>query len=100
LLCEPSDILDMTNPEEIFVSSIIDTHPGYRVLAELGRELAQARRNRLPVLHEHSIWFWDPWTWQLGQLLELRTRILGMEEFRMRKREAIAAYRSQVTNLT
>jgi LmbE family N-acetylglucosaminyl deacetylase len=94
------DIIDTMNPEEIFVSSIIDTHPDHRVLAELMRELAQARHDRFPVLYEYPIWFWDPWIWRVRHLLELRTRIVRMEEFRMRKREAIAAYRSQVTDLT
>ena len=93
------DILDRMNPEEIFVSSIIDNHPDHRVLAELGRELAQARRDRFPVLYEYPIWFWDPRIWRVTRLLQLRTRIVRTEEFRTRKREAIAAYRSQVTNL-
>ena len=92
------DILDTMNPEEIFVSSIIDNHPDHRVLAELGRELAQARRDRFPVLYEYPIWFWDPRIWRGARLLELRPRIVRTEEFRTRKREAIAAYRSQVTN--
>jgi len=94
------DILDTMNPEEIFVSSIIDRHPDHRVLAELGRELVQARRDRFPVLYEYPIWFWDPRIWRVRHLLELRTRIVRTEEFQMRKREAIAAYHSQVTNLT
>ena len=93
------DILDTMNPEEIFVSSIIDNHPDHRVLAELGRELAQARRDRFPVLYEYPIWFWDPRIWRVTRLLQLRTRIVRTEEFRTRKREAIAAYSSQVTNL-
>ena len=93
------DILDTLNPEEIFVSSLIDNHPDHRVLAELGRELAQARRDRFPVLYEYPIWFWDPRIWSVRHLLELRPRIVRIEELRTRKREAIAAYRSQVTNL-
>lgn len=92
------DILETMNPEEIFVSSIVDTHPDHRVLAELGRELAQARPDRFPVLYEYPIWFWDPRIWRVTHLLELRPRIVRTEQFRMRKREAIAAYRSQVTN--
>lgn len=92
------DIRDAVNPEEIFVSSIIDNHPDHRILAELGRELMQARRDRFPVLYEYPIWFWDPRSWRIARLLELRPRIVRMEEFRTRKREAIAAYRSQVTN--
>lgn len=92
------DILDTVNPEEIFVSSIIDNHPDHRVLAELGRELARARRDRFPVLYEYPIWFWDPRIWHVARLLELRPRIVRTEEFRTRKREAIAAYCSQVTN--
>jgi LmbE family N-acetylglucosaminyl deacetylase len=93
------DIFHTMNPEEIFVSSIIDNHPDHRVLAELGRELAQARRDRVPVLYEYPIWFWNPRIWRVTPLLQLRTRIVRTEEFRTRKREAIAAYRSQVTNL-
>ena len=92
------DIFDTMNPEEIFVSSIIDNHPDHRVLAELGRELAQARRDRFPVLYEYPIWFWDPRILRVARLLELRPQIVRTEEFRTRKREAIAAYRSQVTN--
>lgn len=93
------DILYTVNPEEIFVSSVIDNHPDHRVLAELGRELAQARSDRVPVLYEYPIWFWDLRVWRVSHLLELRPRIVRTEEFRMRKREAIAAYRSQVTSL-
>jgi LmbE family N-acetylglucosaminyl deacetylase len=92
------DIFDATQPEEIFVSSIIDSHPDHRVLAELGRELANARRGRPLVLYEYPIWFWDPRIWRASELLNLRPRIVRIGEFRMRKREAIAAYRSQVTN--
>jgi LmbE family N-acetylglucosaminyl deacetylase len=95
-----ADILDSSTPEEIFVSSIIDTHPDHRVLAELGRELAHARSDRFPVLYEYPIWFWDPRIWRVKHLLGLRTRIVQTENFLMRKREAIAAYRSQVTNWT
>ena len=94
------DIFDKMDPEEIFAPSIIDSHPDHRVLAELGRELAHARSGRFPVLYEYPIWFWDPRIWRVKQLLELRTRIVRTENFLIRKREAIAAYRSQVTNLT
>jgi LmbE family N-acetylglucosaminyl deacetylase len=94
------EILDAMNPEEIFVSSIIDTHPDHRVLAELGRELLQARRDRFPVLYEYPIWFWDLRVWRVSKFRELRIRIVRTEEFRMGKREAIAAYHSQITNLT
>jgi LmbE family N-acetylglucosaminyl deacetylase len=93
------DIFDTMKPEEIFVSSVVDNHPDHRVLAELGRELAQARRDQVPVLYEYPIWFWDPRIWRVRDLLALRPRIVRMEEFRMRKHEAIAAYRSQVTNM-
>ncbi len=94
------DMLDQMNPEEVFVSSIIDTHPDHRVLAEVGHELAHARRDRFLILYEYPIWFWDPRIWRLRHLLQLRIRIVRAEEFRLRKRQAIAAYRSQVTNLT
>jgi LmbE family N-acetylglucosaminyl deacetylase len=94
------DCLVEMNPEEIFVPSIIDTHPDHRVLAELGRELAQACRDRFPRLYEYPIWFWDPRILRIRHLRELRIRIVRAEEFRMRKREAIAAYRSQVTNMS
>jgi LmbE family N-acetylglucosaminyl deacetylase len=93
------DILHAMNPEEIFVSSVIDNHPDHRVLAEIARGLAQTHRGRNPVLYEYPIWFWDPRIWRAKDLLRLRTRVVRTEEFRMRKREAIAAYRSQVTNV-
>jgi LmbE family N-acetylglucosaminyl deacetylase len=93
------EILDEMKPEEIFVSSIFDTHPDHRVLAELGRELAQLRPERPLALYEYPIWFWDPRLWRIRDLLELRTCVVRTEEFRIRKREAIAAYRSQVTDL-
>jgi LmbE family N-acetylglucosaminyl deacetylase len=92
------DIFDTMKPEEIFVSSVVDNHPDHRVLAELGRELAQARRDQVPVLYEYPIWFWDPRIWRVTRLLELRPRVVRTEEFRTRKREAIATYLSQVTN--
>jgi LmbE family N-acetylglucosaminyl deacetylase len=94
------DILDRVNPEEIFVSSIIDRHPDHRVLAEVARELACARRDRFPKLYEYPIWFWDLRLWRVRDLLKLRTRVVRAGEFQIGKREAIAAYRSQVTNLT
>jgi LmbE family N-acetylglucosaminyl deacetylase len=93
-----ADIIDTMKPEEIFVSSVIDNHPDHRVLGQLGRELAQARRDRVPKLYEYPIWFWDPRILRVRHFHDLRPRIVRMGEFRMRKREAIAAYRSQVTN--
>ena len=93
------DIFDTMNPEEILVSSVIDNHPDHRVLAELGRELAQARRDRVRVLYEYPIWFWDPRILRVRDLLALRPRIVRTGEFRMRKHAAIAAYHSQVTNI-
>jgi LmbE family N-acetylglucosaminyl deacetylase len=93
------DIFDKMNPEEIFAPSIIDSHPDHRVLAELGRELVQVRRDRLPRLYEYPIWFWNPRILRVRDLLELRICIVRTEEFRPRKRAAITAYRSQVTNL-
>jgi LmbE family N-acetylglucosaminyl deacetylase len=91
-------ILDRTNPEEIFAPSIIDTHPDHRALSELGRELVQARRGCSPFLYEYPVWFWDPRILRLRHLRKLRTRIVRMGEFGARKRDAIAAYRSQVTS--
>jgi LmbE family N-acetylglucosaminyl deacetylase len=93
-------ILERTKPDEIFVSSIIDTHPDHRVLAELGRELAQPGRNGSPILYEYPIWFWDPRRWRISELAGLRIRVVRTEGFLGRKSEAVAAYRSQLTNLT
>ena len=93
-------IVDMVNPDEIFVSSIIDSHPDHRVLAEVGRELARGSRNRSLMLYEYPIWFWDPKRWRVKEMAGLRVRIVRSEEFLTRKREAVAAYRSQLTNLT
>jgi LmbE family N-acetylglucosaminyl deacetylase len=93
------DLLETINPEEVFVSSIIDNHPDHRVLGELARELAQVRPGRPCRLYEYPIWFWDPRLWRIRDLLELRVCIVRMDEFRIRKHEAIAAYRSQVTSL-
>jgi LmbE family N-acetylglucosaminyl deacetylase len=92
------DIFEMMSPEEIFVSSVIDNHPDHRVLAEIARELAQPRGGHNPVLYEYPIWFWDPRIWHVKDLLGLRPLFVRSAEFRMRKREAIAAYCSQVTN--
>jgi LmbE family N-acetylglucosaminyl deacetylase len=94
------DIFDKMNPKEIFAPSIIDTHPDHRVLAAIGRELAQARRDRCPLLYEYPIRFWDPRILSIRHLLELRICIVRTAEFGPRKRAAIAAYRSQVTNST
>jgi hypothetical protein len=77
-----------------------DAHPDDRVLAELGRELARARRHRFALLYEYPIWFWDPRIRRIRYRCELRIRIVRTEKFRMRQRDTIAAYRSQVTNLT
>ena len=62
--------------------------------------MAQARENRRCGLYEYPIWFWDPRRWHIRDLLELRVCIVRTEEFRLRKREALAAYRSQITNLS
>jgi LmbE family N-acetylglucosaminyl deacetylase len=93
-------IFEQLNPDEIFVSSIIDTHPDHRVLGELGRELARSRRGHYPILYEYPIWFWDPQRWRLRELAELGVRIVLTGEFLANKHEAVAAYRSQVMNLT
>ena len=94
-----SNILSKMNLEEIFVPSIIDTHPDHRILAEVGRELAKAHRDR-PLLYEYPIWFWDPRIWRITQLLDLRPSVVRMEGFRTRKRNAVMAYRSQISNIT
>ena len=93
-----ADIIDQIKPEEIFVPSIIDAHPDHRVLAELGRELAQAGRDRFPRLFEYPIWFWDRRILSIRHLLQLRVCTVQIAQFLMRKHKAIAAYRSQVTN--
>jgi LmbE family N-acetylglucosaminyl deacetylase len=94
------DLLETINPEELFVSSIIDNHPDHRVLAELARELAQVRPGHPCWLYEYPIWFWDPRLWRVRDLLQLRVCIVRMDEFRIRKHAAIAAYRSQLANFT
>lgn len=93
-------VFDRINPDEIFVSSIIDSHPDHRVLAELGRELVRSRHGLFPTLYEYPIWFWDPRRWRVSELSGLRIRTVRTGEFLERKYEAIAAYRSQLTNLT
>jgi LmbE family N-acetylglucosaminyl deacetylase len=92
--------LDDLKPDEMFVSSMIDSHPDHRALAEVARELAQTRAQRLQGFYEYPVWFWDPRLWRIRDLFDLQVRIVRMDEFRLRKREAIAAYRSQITNLT
>jgi LmbE family N-acetylglucosaminyl deacetylase len=93
------DLLEAINPEEVFVSSMIDNHPDHRALAELARQLAQVRPGRPLRLYEYPIWFWDPRLWRIRDLLELRVCIVRIDEFRIRKHEAIAAYHSQISNL-
>jgi LmbE family N-acetylglucosaminyl deacetylase len=93
-----ADIIDQMKPEEIFGPSIIDAHSDHRVLAELGRELARARHDRFLRMFEYPIWFWDRRILSVKHLFQLRVCTVRMEQFRMRKREAVAAYRSQVTN--
>jgi LmbE family N-acetylglucosaminyl deacetylase len=92
------ELLETINPEEVFVSSIIDNHPDHRVLAELARELGQMRPGRPCWLYEYPIWFWDPCLWRIRDLLQLRVCVVRMDEFSIRKHEAIAAYRSQVSS--
>ena len=69
------------------------------MLAELARELAQVQPDRPCGLYEYPIWFWDPRLWRIRDLFELRVCIVRMDKFRVRKYEALAAYRSQITNL-
>jgi LmbE family N-acetylglucosaminyl deacetylase len=88
--------LDDFKPDEMFVSSMIDSHPDHRALAEAARELAQARAQRLRGFYEYPVWFWDRRLWRIRDLFDLQVRIVRMDEFRLRKREAIAAYRSQI----
>lgn len=94
------ELVDRINPEQIFVPSIIDRHPDHRVLAEFGRELAQSRQGGITALYEYPIWFWDPRLWSVSVLRALRIRTVRMEEFREHKCAAVAAYRSQIMNLT
>jgi LmbE family N-acetylglucosaminyl deacetylase len=91
------DILDRVQPDELFVPSATDVHPDHRALSEIGRTLAE-RYNRM-ILYEYPIWFWHPSVWRLGYFLKLRPRTVETGHFVLRKREAIEAYRSQVTNL-
>ncbi len=95
-----NDILDAVNPAEVLGPSVLDAHPDHRILAELGRELVRGRRADQPALYEYPVWFWDPRAWRVRDLLELRTRTVRTESFLGRKREALAAHRSQLTNLT
>jgi LmbE family N-acetylglucosaminyl deacetylase len=91
------DIVDRAQPDELFVPSATDIHPDHRALSEIGRTLA--KRYNSMILYEYPIWFWHPSVWRLRYLLKLRPRTVKTGHFLLRKREAIAAYRSQVTNL-
>jgi LmbE family N-acetylglucosaminyl deacetylase len=91
-------ILDLVNPEEVFVTSVIDAHPDHRVLARTTRDLVKARVGIK--FYEYPVQFWDPRLWRVRQLRERRIRRVRADKFLARKSQAITAYRSQVTDLS
>lgn len=103
-------------PADLFVSAAVDTHEDHRALnAALRAVVAEAGRD--VAVFEYPIWFEDPAAWvdrragparkavQAGirpvlGLARLRPCIVRTGDHLAQKKAAIAAYRSQITNLT
>jgi len=101
-------------PAEAYLPSHRDGHVDHRVLNRVGRQVLAARP--ATAVREYPIWFWDaaswvqpgspPWRKALdvlrGPLRAVRTWDIERVELgphRAAKQRAIAAYRSQTTNL-
>jgi LmbE family N-acetylglucosaminyl deacetylase len=100
----------------VFLPAAIDAHPDHRALHRVARA-ALAHRGRRTAVYSYPVWMWDPRAWaqrdapmaaKAGQLAAGPWRTwrgapcarVELGEHLATKCRAIAAYRSQLTNLT
>ncbi len=103
------------DPDVVLVPSAVDRNPDHRALHRAATDVIT--RPGGPAVYEYPVWFWHPETWidrssstaaKVGQLLRFPRRATTHAEavrvdvrgHLQTKREAIAAHRSQTTNLT
>jgi LmbE family N-acetylglucosaminyl deacetylase len=113
------DVLSLAadfGPGEILAPSGMDGHPDHRALNRAVRRAIHLMDNPIPIL-EYPVWFWDARSWvdfdasalaKIGQLIHrplallgrCRPRVVPTGPFLARKQAAVAAYRSQLCNIT
>jgi len=110
-----AELIAAFRPDEVLVTAARDGHPDHRAL---NRATYKAVEDWPAVqLLEYPIWFWHPSSWVSRQnspvrqgsdlLIRPMSELYHMRRYRVdatlyldRKKEAMAAYLSQVTNLT
>ena len=90
--------LETLLPETIFLPWRFDPHPDHRATWKLMRT-ALVYFNYLPRIIEYPIWDWDPEQGDLTNFNQVVAWRLDIQAVRETKQRAIAAYRSQTTNL-
>jgi len=110
------ELVTELRPDEIYAPSSIDWNDDHRAMSRVVRRLV-AQKGLAAKIYEYPVWFYEPWAWvdhdstkvaRLGQLLTrpvramrtLRPRIVKSGEYAIVKEQAVAEYRSQLTNLT
>ena len=86
------------NPKIIFVPYRCDPHPDHRATWEIFQAAIQ-RSGLSPRWLEYPIWDWDPAQRQNHTLNGIKTWRLDISEVVELKQQAIAFYRSQISNL-
>lgn len=109
-----AEILDEVRPDEVLTTYRRDWHVDHRAVSAATAAAVSAAAHRPRVL-EFPIWYWvdGPWTTEPGtttpvrrylgdpwRASRLRTVSVRTGDFLATKRAALAAYRSQTTNLT
>ncbi len=93
-----SSYLAQISPQIVFLPLRSDPHPDHRASFQLVSK-ALTSLNMTPRLLEYPIWDWDDsqsTNWDNKQLISWRLDISSVVEL---KQQAIASYRSQITNL-
>lgn len=85
-------------PETIFLPWRFDPHPDHRATWKLIRT-ALLYTDKSPRLIEYPIWDWDPEQGDLTAFKQVTAWRLDIRAVLETKKQAIAAYRSQTTNL-
>jgi LmbE family N-acetylglucosaminyl deacetylase len=111
-----TDLLILLKPDEVYIPTSIDSHPDHRATHRAALMAVTASRLQCRVF-EYPVWYWsraswiDPGTSRDVKLKQLLTRPLmtlctsrssyvRLGPFRSQKLTAVAAYRSQLVNIT
>jgi LmbE family N-acetylglucosaminyl deacetylase len=91
-------------PGLILYPSALDSHPDHRAAARMVEQLVAEGRTPCPA-YAYPIWFWRLRAWfnpipMLSGFFKVRLLRLSAEGYGERKRQALAAHRSQFENLT